>query len=77
MAVAKVREFLQIVHKAEKHTWLTQWASSMTKRARRPRSYRFCRAEISLLLALTLERKKKMHLDKNSSFITYRMDYNI
>lgn len=52
-------KMLHIVCKAQEHTWLTQWASSMTKRARRPRSYRFCKAEISLLLALTLGRRRE------------------
>lgn len=37
----------------EKLTWLTQCASSMTKRAKSFRSYRFSRVEISLLLAQT------------------------
>lgn len=37
----------------DKLTWLTQWASSMTKRAKSFRSYRFSRVEISLLLAQT------------------------
>lgn len=53
----------------QKHTWLTQWASSITNRAKRLRSYRFCRAEISLLLALTLGRKKDAsNLSKNHNY---------